>query len=291
MAAEDERQRFAQLLTAAAEAAEREFGCRIALAFRDAGGEEGEDEGFAAEYRGGKRFHAASTIKVPVMVEVFRQAEAGRFALADTLEVNPVFRSLEDGAPFEVRGGAYLNGRIGRRETIRKLVEQMIVVSDDLAANLLITLCGPERITETTQRQLGAAQTTVLRCLEDLAAFRAGGMNWTTARDLVAIFEAIETGRAASAESCAEMRRILLAQELNNVIPARLPEGVRVAHKTGAITGVRHDAGIVHAPFGTHYLALLSDGWKDAETGIATMAEFSRTIYDERACAQADPHV
>ena len=185
----------------AAERVETEFACRIALAFHPLVPEGGE-----IGHRANERFHAASTMKVPVMIEVFRQAEAGRFALTDTLEVNPIFQSLHDGSDFEVRGGEYVNSRIGQRETIQKLTEQMIVVSDDLAANLLITLCGPELITATAQA-LGATQTTVLRCVEDVASFRAGGMNWVTAHDLNVLFEAIETGRAASAAACAENAR------------------------------------------------------------------------------------
>ena len=303
-----ETESFAVAIVSAVQAIEKKSGCRIALAFKDASRADSSAPGgraptarneqsaaprdasaggratrdLAVEYRGRERFHAASTIKVPVMIEVFRQAEQGRFALTDTLEVNPVFRSMEDGSSFEVHGCDYLSGRIGRRETILKLTEQMIVVSDDLATNLLITFCGAERITRTTQVEIGATQTTVLRCVEDLPAFRAGGMNWVTAHDLVTIFESIETGRAAGAESRAAMRRILLAQELNNMIPARLPKEVRVAHKTGAITGARHDAGIVYAPFGTYFLALLSDGWKDGAVAVETLAELSRVIYDER---------
>jgi beta-lactamase class A len=159
----------------------------------------------------------------------------------------------------------------------------MIVVSDDLAANLLITLCGPEAITRTAQALLGAPQTTVLRCVEDLAAFRAGGMNWTTARDQIAIYHALHTGAAASPAACAEMRAILLRQQINNVIPALLPPGTPVAHKTGAITSLRHDAGTILAPFATWHLALLSDRLPDPAQGIQALAELSRLVYDTRA--------
>ena len=268
---------FQETVLATVRETEASLPCRIALVFRDAA-----DPALCVFHRHRERFHAASTMKAPVMIEVFRQAEKGRFSLDDEIDVNPNFLSMHDGSPFETRGCDYVNGRIGGRERIRKLVEQMIVVSDDLAANLLITLCGAENITKTAQA-LGATQTTVLRCVEDLASFRAGGMNWVTAEDLAILFEAIQTNRAASPEACAAMLEILLRQEIRNVIPARLPDGTPVANKTGAITGSRHDAGIVYAPFGAYYLVLLCDGLKDGAAGVEALAKISRIVYDERA--------
>jgi len=266
---------FQTTLVSAVQTKERQLGCRIALAFKD------KDLPLAVAYRADELFHAASTMKVPVMIEVFRQAEQGRFAMTDTRIISPVFRSIIDDSTFECEGYEYIQSRIGQPETILKLTEQMIVVSDNLATNMLITLCTPEKITATA-RSLGAKNAHVLRCVEDIKAYETGLSNRITARDLVMLHEAIETNRAAGEDSCAEMRRILLAQEHNDMIPANLPEGVRVGHKTGAITGVRHDAGIVYASFGTYYLALLSDGLKDGDAGVEALAELSRLVYNER---------
>lgn len=266
---------FRKAVLEAVQAKEAQLGARIALALKD------KDHPLEVEHRGDESFHAASTMKVPVMIEVFRQSEQGRFSMTDTLVVSPVFRSIIDDSTFECPGYEYIQSRIGQRETILKLTEQMIVVSDNLATNLLITLCDAKKITATASA-LGASNTLVLRCVEDTKAYEAGLSNRITARDLVILLEAIEQGRAAEEASCAEMRRILLAQEHNSIIPARLPEGVRVGHKTGSITGVRHDAGIVYAPFGTYYLALLSDGVKDGGAGVEALAELSRLIYDRR---------
>lgn len=254
---------------------EKQLGCRMALAFKD------KDLPIEVEYRGDELFHAASRMKVPVMIEVFRQAEQGRFDLSDTRVVSPVFRSIIDDSTFECPGYEYIQNRIGQPETLRTLTEQMIVISDNLATNMLIVLCDAKKITATAHR-LGAGRTLVLRCVEDTQAYEAGMSNRISAHDLAVLCEAIETGRAAGAASCAEMKRILLAQEHNSMIPADLPEGVRVAHKTGSITGVRHDAGIVDAPFGTYYLVILSDGLKDGDAGVKGIAELSRMVYDER---------
>ena len=97
------------------------------------------------------------------------------------------------------------------------------------------------------------------------------------------LMEAIDRDEAASDDSCAEMRRILLEQKHNDMLPARLPRGVRVAHKTGSITAVRNDTAIVYAPFGTYYLTILTDRLKRPEDGVRAIAELSKLIHDERA--------
>lgn len=267
-------QGFQSVIEKAVREREEKLEARFGLAFKDA------ELPLEFYWRGDEVFHAASTMKTPVMIEVFRQAEAGRFCLEDTRIISPIFHSLIDDSTFECGGYAYIQNRIGQPETILKLTEQMMVVSDNLATNMLITLCGAENITATA-RALGAENTSVLRCVQDIKAFDAGLSNTLTARDLVILSEKIETNQAASEASCAEMRRILLAQEYNTMIPALLPEGVKVGHKTGSITGVRNDAGTVYAPFGNYYLAILSDGHQDGDAGVQAIAELSRLIYDE----------
>jgi hypothetical protein len=157
----------------------------------------------------------------------------------------------------------------------------MIVVSDNLATNLLLAKVGYRKV-NSTMRLLGAQKGFVLRGVQDTPAFEAGLSNRMTAGDLNRLNEAIDRDRAASQESCAAMRDILLRQEFNSGIPARLPAGVKVAHKTGSITGVRHDTGIVYAPFGTWYLTVLTDGLTNEGAGQAAIAELSKFVYDQR---------
>ena len=121
---------FRTAVLQAVQAKEAQLGARIALAFKDKG------LPLQVEYRGDESFHAASTMKVPVMIEVFRQSEQGRFSMTDTLLISPVFRSIIDDSTFECPGREYIQSRIGQPETILKLTEQMIVVSDNLATNL-----------------------------------------------------------------------------------------------------------------------------------------------------------
>jgi beta-lactamase class A len=129
-------------------------------------------------------------------------------------------------------------------------------------------------------RELGAEHINVLRGVEDIKAFDAGLNNTTTALDLMIIFEKIARGQAVDEKSSREMIKILLDQKHNDIIPALLPADVKVAHKTGSISGVRHDSGIVFLPDGRKYvLVLLSKNLKNPEKAIKLMAEISLIIY------------
>lgn len=233
------------------------------------------------------RMHAASTMKVPVMIQVFRDADAGGLGLDDGVSVTNAFTSLVDGSPFSVSpaddSDTTLYGRVGGTATIRELVELMITISSNLATNVLIQRVGAERVTA-TMRELGADSIEVLRGVEDGKAYEAGLSNTTTARDLGIIAAAIAQGRAASAASCREMEAILSRQRLNDGIPAGLPESAVAAHKTGWITRIHHDFGIVTAADGGRYvLALMVRGLESADSSAALMADLSRILYEHAA--------
>src|SRR5437773_4839373 len=185
--------------------------------------------------------HAASTMKVPVMLELYRRASAGGFSLDQGLMVVNHFASAVDGSPYQLDaaddGDSTLYKEEGNRVPIRRLIHLMITRSSNLATNILISLAGPDQV-NATLRSLGANRTNVRRGVQDIKAFDAGMINTTTARDLATILAAIETGRAADPAATREMRDHLLADEFNERIPAGLPPGTRVAHKTGDITAV-----------------------------------------------------
>jgi beta-lactamase class A len=170
--------------------------------------------------------------------------------------------------------------RIGGKASIRNLIHQMITVSSNLATNVLIGLVGAEKVTG-TMRELGAHDIEVLRGVEDGKAFERGMNNRTNAYDLLLILEAIAEGRAVDPSSSEAMVDVLLAQQFGDVIPALLPPNVRVAHKTGNITGVEHDSGIVYLPDGRSYvLVLLSKDLKNVKEGKQALARVSKRIYD-----------
>lgn len=240
------------------------------------------------------RFHAASTMKLPVMIQVFRDADAELLRLDDSLTVHVVFPSLVDGSPFEVDkaddSDSTLYGRVGRPASVRDLLELMITRSSNLATNILIERIGAARA-QTSARALGAWSIQVLRGVEDGKAYRAGLNNTTTARDLGVLLAAIAQSRAASPASCREMLRILGAQEFNEGIPVGLPPGTRVAHKTGWIGEVvYHDAAIVYPPSGGSYvLVVLTGGIKQDSVAHNLVADVSRMVYAAAVRAPGAP--
>lgn len=229
-------------------------------------------------------FHAASTMKTPVMIELFRQAEEGRFSLDDSVLVKNEFRSIVDSSRYQMdisedsEGDLY--DLIGQQRTIRNLIDDMITMSSNLATNILIEKVGAENVTQ-TMRSYGADSIQVLRGVEDMKAYEQGLSNRTTAFDEAVIYERLARGEAVSKEASETMIGILQQQKFNEMIPARLPEDVKVAHKTGWITGVNHDCGIVQLPDGRRYvLVMLSKNAEDRDAVLTTFADISRIIYD-----------
>jgi len=228
-------------------------------------------------------FHAASTMKTPVMIEVFKQAKAGKFKVTDSILVKNEFKSIVDGSPYSMDiaddSGDGMYKMISRNMTIYDLTYQMIIVSSNLATNILIDLVDAKNANE-SMRKLGAKDIKVLRGVEDQKAFDKGLSNTTTAYDLMLIFEKIAQNKVIDKKACEEMRKILFDQKFNEIIPEKLPKNVKVAHKTGSITGVQHDSGIIYLPNGRKYiLVLLSKKLKSADAGVKMLAEVSEMFY------------
>lgn len=231
-------------------------------------------------------FHAASTMKTPVMIEVFKQAEQGKFSLEDSLTVKNEFQSIKDGSMFSLElgrdSGEHLYEQIGQKRSIRDLVTDMVIYSSNLATNIVIELVDAENVNQ-TMRELGAMDIQVLRGVEDMKAYKAGLNNTTTAYDLMLIFEKLAEGKAVNPQADREMLEILRAQKHTDLIPALLPENVKIANKTGWITGVRHDSAYLELPDGKRYvLVLLSKNVKEKEMDAATemLTKVSKLIYD-----------
>lgn len=229
-------------------------------------------------------FHAASTMKTPILVELYRQAHEGQFDLDDSIRVENRFQSIVDGSTYsldpEDDSEKALYDPLGEKRSIRTLMRKMIVTSSNLATNILIEKVGPDAVTR-TMRRYGADRIQVRRGVEDVKAYRRGLNNVTSAYDLLVLFERIARGTAVSEEASQEMIQILKEQQFNDVIPARLPDSVEVAHKTGWITGLHHDSGIVFVPDGpTYVLVLLSQNLADEQEGVEAFARISRMIFE-----------
>ncbi|GAB3950258.1 hypothetical protein GCM10028805_27930 [Spirosoma harenae] len=228
-------------------------------------------------------FHAASTMKTPVMIEVYKQQAQHKLSLSDSILIKTDFRSIVDGSvytlPVSSDSDTITYSQAGTKRTLASLVFDMITVSSNLATNLIIERVGAKNVTQ-TMRELGAKDIDVWRGVEDTKAFAQGLNNKTTAYDLMLIFEKLAQNQVVSSESSQAMITTLLAQKFNTVIPAKLPKEVKVAHKTGSITGVRHDSGIVLLPDGRKYvLVLLSKDIKDDAITSDRLATVSEWIY------------
>jgi beta-lactamase class A len=231
--------------------------------------------------------HPASTMKVHVMMEVFRQANEGLFSLEERLPVINSFTSIADGSRYSLDAvddsEQTLYQRIGETESIHELTRLMIVRSSNLATNILIEKVGAGNVDEFV-RALGIEGVIIRRGIEDNAAFRLGMNNSATARGLTQTMDLIARKKVASERASQQMIDILLGQEFNQSIPALLPNFVKVAHKTGWTGDVYHDTGIVYPPHREPcVLSIMTRGFAEEQENEAhaCMAKIARRIYEE----------
>ena len=225
-------------------------------------------------YQATRVFHAASTIKLTILLALFRAAELGRLRLSDRLHVRNRFRSEADGAPFFLQpdrdGDPDLYRSIGRTASLQSLAETMIVRSSNLATNLLLDFLGVSTVTET----LEVAQLSTLRCVrgvEDEAAFARNLNNQVTAEGLLHLFRRIHEGKILATESRDRLFDILFQQRFNSMIPTGIPDNAkaRVAHKTGEISTVCHDAGMIFLPGRAPYALVILTEYPSAGSAAA----------------------
>lgn len=233
-------------------------------------------------YNADHYFHAASTMKLAVLLGVFRQVERGELALDSPVHVRNRFTSIVNREPFMLDLGHDADpdvyGHLGRTLTVRELAYWMITKSSNLATNLLVDVVGISNIQHALD-EMEIDGVKVLRGVEDEAAFNAGLNNEVTANGLLKILRLIAEEKAYSKQSSKEMLEILLEQQYRSGIPAGLPKAVRVAHKTGNISTVHHDAGIVFVEGRKPYVLVILTQF-GVETGRGTaVAEVSRDIY------------
>ena len=250
-------------------------GADVGVAFRTL---DGNLEWFS---RADDAFHAASTMKIPVMIELFHQVREGKLKLNDPLIIKNEFHSLVDASIYTLDAAddseADLYKAIGQTRTLGQLCELMITVSSNFATNLLIEKLGVDNI-RATVTSLHAEGMNMRRGVEDNKAYEKGMNNTTTARGLLILLEAIAKGKAVDPDSSRQMVEILARQKFNDAIPAGLPPGTRIAHKTGDITKIHHDAAIVYGPR-PFVLVILVRGMAQLKDSAALMADIARRIY------------
>ena len=249
-----------------------------AVAFRD---HETSEE---FSLRGDQFFHAASTFKAAILLVLLKAAGAGEVDLKDHLQVRNRFLGLTSGEPFRIArdrdGDSAVHGAIGKSLPLDQLARAMIVRSSNLATNLLLNFLTLEKIRGTLDA-CGVRGVEVRRGVEDLAAHEAGINNETTAKGMCALFERFLDEKTLPAAERELGLEILHAQEFNRMLPARLPKGVRVAHKTGEISTHCHDAGIVFPQGRKPYvISVLTEFGTDSENPQRAVAEISSVIFD-----------
>ena len=250
----------------------------LAVAMRDLG------SGLTFAYHADRWFHAASTIKIAILLGVFGAIHEGRLVPQSRVHVRNRFRSVWDGTPFRVArerdANAEVHRHVGSTMRISELALHMIATSSNLATNLLLDLVGVDTV-QASLDALGVAGLDVRRGVEDERAFEHDVNNRVTAHGLAALLGTIATGRAFSETLSRQMVAVLHAQEFKSGIPALLPKAVRVAHKTGEISTVAHDAGIVYPPDRAPYVLVVLTEWtRDVRKRSPTIADVSRAIYD-----------
>lgn len=231
-----------------------------------------------------EEFHAASTMKTPVMIEAFKKNHEGLISLDDSILIKNEFKSIVDGSNFKLSSfddsDKKSYEKIGSYLTLRELIYDMITISSNFATNLVIDYIGNKEINN-TMRALGAKNINVIRGVEDIKAFDKGMNNTTTAHDLLKIYEKLAEGNIINLEVSKEMIDILTNQKYDDIIPKHLPKSVRVAHKDGWINGVRHDSGIIFLDDNKKYvLVLLSKKLEDEIRGADLLAKISLEIYN-----------
>ena len=228
-------------------------------------------------------FHAASTIKTPVMIEFYKQLHQGKLSLEDTLQIKNEFKSIVDGTMYKLSefddSDKNTYNKLGQYYSINNLIYEMITISSNFATNILIDYIGANNVTK-SMKEIGALNIDILRGVEDIKAFELGLNNTTSAKDLLIIYEKLAKGKIINNKSSAIMIDILKDQKYDDIIPKYLPKDIEIANKTGMITGVHHDSGIVFLKDGKKYIIIiLSKNMSDMESGTEMMAKISELIY------------
>jgi beta-lactamase class A len=217
-------------------------------------------------------FPAASLAKLPILVEVARQVEAGHLSWETRYKVSEEASVNNTGVLADLLPDL--------QPTVHDLAHLMITISDNTAANMLLNLVGMQAINVTMQ-QLGLTSTRLERRFIDFNARKAGLDNWTTAGDMALLLSYLCTGMLPDHERLLSM---LLCQNDRTVLPAYWGEQVPFAHKTGELPGILHDAGILYPPdmIETPFIiVVLTSEMRDEPLTRYTLARLGGTIYND----------
>ncbi len=264
------------------------------------------ETGQSIECNADETFFTASTFKVPILAEVYRQVDAGTLDLSQRVELTDALRVPGSGILRELDNGV--------APTLHDLAMLMIIVSDNLATDILYHTAGKDNINR-TMADLGLTRTKLPMSCRDLLFSLAGlavseslddfwevsdrveqgyrGLppdcdalneeksDVSSPADMVRLLEVVHNGELLSSESRDGMLHILKRQKLRSIIPYYLPPDVISAHKTGGVYSVRCDVGIVWGKSGPYAVAIMAKRITDGTDLDPKLARISRLIYDE----------
>lgn len=235
-------------------------------------------------YNADELFHAASTMKTPIMFQLFKMRDAGILDLSTEVPLNNQFLSIVDGSLFSLplasEADDILYPFLDKDLSIYQIMEKMITHSSNLGTNVLMGYTGPDSI-GATMRTIEASGVLVMRGVEDLKAHSMGLNNLTSAYGMMKVMEAVYKSDLVADSSREDMQNLLKQQHFNTMIPAGLPPEVTVGHKTGSITRIAHDAALVYPVNAPPYvLVILTRGWDDRAEAEKVGARISSKVYD-----------
>lgn len=217
-------------------------------------------------------FESASLVKIPIMLEIYNQMRDGKITEDDVVVLK---NSHKVGG-----GGVLKKKKAGSKWKVSKLIELMIVESDNTATDMLIELAGMEEI-EKSAKEHGMKDTTLQRKIYAFEEIDRGKDNYTTPRDMFLIFKELYEGEKIESKCRAKMLNILKEQKRNDMIPKYLPDDVECAHKTGGLSGILHDCGIIYPVKGDPYiLILMGKNITDEKLAKQVFANISKKVFD-----------
>ena len=220
--------------------------------------------------RGDDVFPQASSIKIAVLAELYRQGQQGKLKLTDLYTVktadlvadSPIMNGLTPGVT---------------QVTLRDLATMVMAVSDNSAANILIDRVGIENINSLLD-SLGLAHTRLRRKMMDLKAASEGRENISTPSEMMTLLENVYRGKVLNKPLSEDFFR-LLSTKKNSWIPRELPEDLKVADKEGELEGVRNDSGIVFLENRPYILSVMTTYLRRERDGEEAISEISLDAY------------
>jgi len=215
-------------------------------------------------------FPSASTIKLVIMSELLRQVKENKLSLDQTIVLTDKMKTAGDGILKELN--------TGHECTLQEILVLMIIISDNMATNILIDIVGVDNVNIMAQ-ELGLRRTRLQRKMMDSVAAKCGRDNYTSAYDMLHILELIYKGKNIDKYYSSIMLDILKKQQVSGRLNLYLPKDIVIAHKTGGLDKLEHDVGIIYLPNCEYIICVLTNQLKSNKDGREIIGKISKMVY------------